>query len=71
MRRLRWTAFGLVALSYMLSFFMHGAAAISGDLPLRFRRGASLGCSPLPLYVYTVMQVPTGVLVDTLGPRRS
>ena len=58
---------------YLLSFFHRVApAAISGDLQASFAiGGAQLGTlAATYFYVYTVMQVPTGVLADTLGPRR-
>ncbi|MDD5330498.1 MAG: MFS transporter [Sulfuricella sp.] len=66
-------AFGLVALAYILSFFHRFApAAIAGDLQQSFHAsGAELGgLAATYFYVYSVMQIPTGVLVDTLGPRR-
>jgi sugar phosphate permease len=71
--RLRWTAFIIVGLAYVLSFFHRFApAAISGELQKAFQTsGAELGSlAAMYFYVYTVMQVPTGVLADTLGPRR-
>lgn len=71
--RLRWTAFTVVGLAYVLSFFHRFApAAISGDLQQAFQTsGAALGgLAATYFYVYTLMQIPTGVLVDTLGPRR-
>lgn len=71
--RLRWAAFGLVALAYILSFFHRFApAAIATDLQQTFQAsGAELGAlAATYFYVYSVMQIPTGVLVDTLGPRR-
>jgi len=71
--RLRWTAFGVVGLAYMLSFFHRFAtAAISTDLQQDFQTSAAaLGSlAATYFYVYTVMQIPTGVLVDTLGPRK-
>ena len=71
--RLRWTAFVIVGLAYVLSFFHRFApAAISSDLQLAFNTsGASLGgLAATYFYVYTVMQIPTGILADTLGPRR-
>ncbi len=73
MWRHRWTAFLLVAMSYILSFFHRVApATIAGDLQQAFHTtGAELGMlAATYFYVYTVMQIPTGVLVDTLGPRR-
>ncbi|MBF0159121.1 MAG: MFS transporter [Magnetococcales bacterium] len=70
--RLRWTAFTIVGLVYMLSFFhRYAPATISADLQLAFHAsGAALGgLAATYFYVYTVMQIPTGILVDTLGPR--
>ena len=70
---LRWSAFGLVVLAYMLSFFHRVApAAIATDLQQAFSASAAAlgGLAGIYFYVYTVMQVPTGILVDTLGPRR-
>lgn len=71
--RLRWSAFVIVVLAYMLSFFHRFApAAISGDLQQSFHAsGAELGgLAATYFYVYMVMQIPTGILADTLGPRR-
>lgn len=71
--RLRWTAFAVVGLAYVLSFFHRFApAAVSSDLQQAFQTsGAALGgLAATYFYVYTVMQIPTGVLVDTMGPRR-
>lgn len=73
MRRLRWSAFSLVAAAFILSFFHRIApAAIAGELREAFQAsGAALGAlAATYFYVYTVMQIPTGVLADTLGPRR-
>lgn len=71
--RLRWTAFVIVGLAYVLSFFHRFApAAISSDLQQTFHAsGAELGAlAATYFYVYMVMQIPTGILADTLGPRR-
>ncbi len=73
MRRLRWTAFALVSVVYVLSFFHRIApAAISGELRRAFgASSAALGALAATYFtVYTIMQIPTGVLADTLGPRR-
>lgn len=73
MNRYRWTAFGLVAAAYVLSFFHRMApGAIAQELQQAFHaNGAALGTlAATYFYVYTVMQIPTGVLADTLGPRR-
>lgn len=72
-RRRPWLALGVVALAYILSFFQRFApAGIAPDLAAAFETSAaSLGVlAATYFYVYTLMQVPTGILVDTLGPRR-
>jgi len=73
MRRLRWTTFFLVVLTYALSFFHRMApATIAADLQQAFATSAAVlgGISATYFYIYTIMQIPTGILVDTLGPRR-
>ncbi len=72
-QRRRWLALGVVAVAYILSFFQRFApAGIAQDLAAAFATSAtSLGVlAATYFYVYTVMQIPTGILVDTLGPRR-
>jgi MFS family permease len=64
---------GVAIAGYLLSFFHRVApAAIAGDLQATFAiGGAQLGTlAATYFYVYTLMQIPTGVLADTLGPRR-
>jgi sugar phosphate permease len=73
LRRLRWLTFALVVSAYVLSFFHRMApATIASDLQQAFHTSAAAlgGLAATYFYVYTVMQVPTGILVDTLGPRR-
>jgi len=72
-KRRRLIALAIVVLAYMLSFFQRFApAGIAQDLAASFQTSAaSLGVlAATYFYVYTIMQVPTGILVDTLGPRR-
>lgn len=69
----RLIALTVVIAAYALSFFHRFApAGVAGDLAAAFQTSAaSLGVlAATYFYVYTLMQVPTGVLVDTLGPRR-
>lgn len=69
----RLFALAVVIAAYVLSFFHRFApAGIAGELAATFQTSAaSLGVlAATYFYVYTVMQVPTGVLVDTYGPRR-
>lgn len=72
-KRLRTTVLLLAIGAYLLSFFHRVApAAIARDLAAAFETSAaSLGAlAATYFYVYTVMQIPTGVLADTLGPRK-
>ncbi len=69
----RWIAFALGAAAFWLAFFHRVApVAIAGELTRAFNiNSAALGAlAATYFYIYTVMQIPTGVLVDTLGPRR-
>lgn len=71
--RLRWAAFILVVLAYVLSYFHRFApAAIAADLQQTFHAsGTELGAlAATYFYVYMLMQIPTGILADTLGPRK-
>ncbi len=66
-------ALGLAIAAYFLSFFHRVApAAIAQDLSSAFQiGGASLGTLAATYFIiYTLMQVPTGILADTLGPRK-
>ena len=72
-RRRRNTALVVVLAAYVISFFQRFApAGIAQDLTAAFNTTASsLGAlAATYFYVYTVMQVPTGIFVDTFGPRR-
>jgi len=72
-QRRRSLALAIVVVTYALSFFQRFApAGIAADLVAAFNTSASsLGAlAATYFYVYTIMQVPTGILVDTLGPRR-
>jgi sugar phosphate permease len=69
----RRLVFGIVLASFVLSFFHRTApAAIAGELTRAFAiNAAALGTlAATYFYVYTVLQIPVGVLADTLGPRR-
>ena len=71
--RARRGVFAVVLASYVLSFFHRTApAAIAGELVRAFSiSGAVLGTvAATYFYVYMVLQIPVGVLADTLGPRR-
>ena len=71
--RARRVVFAIVLASYVLSFFHRTApAAIAGELQRAFEIPAAvLGTlAATYFYVYTLLQIPVGVLADTVGPRR-
>ncbi|MBI3897355.1 MAG: MFS transporter [Gammaproteobacteria bacterium] len=71
-QRVRLTAIGILTVSFMLVFFHRIApGAIAADLMREFSTtGAALGSlAAMYFYVYTIMQIPAGVLADTLGVR--
>ena len=69
----RRIVFALALASFVLSFFHRTApAAIAGELTQAFSISAAvLGTlAATYFYVYTLLQIPVGVLADTLGPRK-
>lgn len=71
--RLRWIVFALGVSAFWFAFFHRVAPAVlAGELTRAFDvSGAALGAlAATYFYVYALMQVPTGVLADTLGPRK-
>lgn len=70
--RLRWMGYALLIVAYMLGYFHRMAPAVlSAELQTAFQAsGAALGVlSASYFYAYTLMQIPSGVLADTLGAR--
>ena len=71
--RIAWTIFAIALASFVLSFVHRTApAAIASELTQAFSISAAvLGTlAATYFYVYTLLQIPVGVLADTLGPRR-
>lgn len=69
----RLIGFGLGAAAYLIGLFHRAApATIAADLAQAFETSAAtLGFLAATYYwVYTAMQIPSGILADTLGPRR-
>ena len=65
--------FGIVLASFVLAFFQRTApAAIASELTRAFAiNAATLGTlAATYFYVYALLQIPVGVLADTVGPRR-
>ena len=70
--RLRWTAYALGTIAFVLAFFHRIApAAISNELQQAFSVNATaLGVLAASyFYTYSLMQIPSGILADTVGPR--
>ena len=72
--RYRWAVFGILALVYFFVYFHRvSTAVVSTDLETTFGvDAASIALlSSAYFYAYTIMQLPSGLLSDTLGPRRT
>jgi len=70
----RWTGFWILIGSYIMVYFHRMAPGVmAGDLMQAFQTsGAALGSlAATYYYIYTALQIPSGVLADTLGPRVS
>jgi MFS family permease len=70
---LAWLIWGLGAVFYLAGFFQRVAPAVmTRELMQDFNiSAAGLGhLSGLYFYSYVAMQIPTGILADTLGPRK-
>jgi sugar phosphate permease len=68
----RWAIYAVLILAYMSVFFHRMApAVVSAELMAAFHTtGAALGSlAAMYYYVYTAMQIPAGVLADTVGTR--
>ncbi len=71
-QRLRWSIYAILILAYITVYFHRMApGVVAGDLMATFQTsGAALGSlAAMYYYIYTAMQIPAGVLADTLGPR--
>jgi sugar phosphate permease len=67
----RWSIFAILVDTYMLVFFHRMApAVVSGELMRDFgMTGVALGSlAAMYFYIYTLMQIPAGILADTLVP---
>jgi sugar phosphate permease len=71
-RKRRWIIFGALMSVFAIGYFHRVApAVIAGDIMRTFHTsGAALGAlSSIYFYIYAFMQIPSGILSDTLGPR--
>ena len=73
-RTRRWLLWGLLAASYLLvNTYRLSTAVVAEELMGAFQiAGAQLGTLHASFFIiYAAMQIPTGVLVDSVGPRRT
>ncbi|WP_114575981.1 MFS transporter [Saliphagus sp. LR7] len=73
-RRYRWLLWGLLGLVFLLvNVYRLSTAVLAEELMAAFRTtGARLGTlHAVFFYVYAAMQIPTGLLADRVGPRRT
>ncbi len=73
-QKLGWYFFGIVSLSYLMVYFHRVAPAVVSDLLMaEFNlSGAVLGnLAAIYFYVYTLMQLPAGVLADGFGAKKT
>jgi sugar phosphate permease len=72
--RYRWAVFGILALAYFFVYFHRvSTAVVSADLEATFGVGAASIAllSSAYFYAYTIMQLPSGLLTDGWGPRKT
>ena len=73
-KRKAWLIFAVLSVPYLLVYFQRVAPAVVADrLMADFNiSGASLGnLAAIYFYIYTLMQIPAGILADSLGARRT
>lgn len=73
-KKIGWYFFGIVSLSYLMVYFHRVAPAVVSDLLMaEFNlSGAVLGnLAAIYFYVYTLMQLPAGVLADGVGAKKT
>ena len=71
----RWAVFGILAFAYFFVYFHRvSSAVVSTDLQTTFGVSTSASIALLSsvyFYAYTVMQLPSGLLTDNWGPRKT
>jgi sugar phosphate permease len=70
----RWVVWGILVVIYLTVFFHRmSVGVIVGDLEKSFGMNATqiANIGAMYFYAYTLMQVPTGILVDYLGPKKT
>jgi len=71
-RSYAWIVWGVMVIAYAIKFFHSlSMGVVKDDLILEFGLSETsfVSIGNVFFYIYLVMQIPTGLLVDTLGPR--
>lgn len=74
MLRLRWVVWGVPSLILLISHFQRIApTTVVTDLMAYFQTTAAGlgGLGSVYFYIFAIMQIPSGILADTLGPRKA
>jgi sugar phosphate permease len=74
MRLFRWLLFAILALAYCFVYFHRNCLSIvADDLAQEFSASAgAIGVlGSIYFYCYAAMQIPAGLLSDSVGPRRT
>lgn len=74
MQRYRWWIFLILGLAYLLVYFHRlSLSVVADDLISEFAASASVMglLSSIYFYCYAAMQLPAGLLSDSIGPRRT
>jgi sugar phosphate permease len=75
LNRRRWVVWVPLAFAFLASYFHRTATGVVADSLMRefaIGRAAEMGgLASVYFYTYAVMQMPAGILADTLGPRRT
>ncbi len=75
LNRYRWLVWVPLAFAFLASYFHRTATGVVADSLMRefaIARAADIGgLASVYFYTYAVMQIPAGILADTLGPRRT
>lgn len=70
----RWVVWGILVTIYLIVFFHRlSVGVITGELNNSFGMNATqiANLGAMYFYAYIVMQIPTGILVDHLGPKKT
>ena len=74
MMRFRWLIFVVLSLAYLFVYFHRlSLSVVANDLIKEFQTSASVMglLGSIYFYCYAIMQLPAGLLSDSLGPRKS